>query len=95
MRRHSSGEGSRKLGETTARKGRIPYPVETATRVIEKPASLSEAGIDKNLAQRAREMGAIPAAKFEELITIAPEGRGPAGWGFGHSCRVRYDLGPD
>lgn len=42
-----------------------------ATRVIEKPASppsLSDAGIDKNLANRARKMAAIPQARFEGML---------------------------
>ena len=31
-------------------------------------ASLAEAGIDKNLAHRARSLAAVPAEKFEELL---------------------------
>lgn len=38
------------------------------TRVEEKPASLSEAGIDKNLAHRARSYAAVPEEKFEKLL---------------------------
>lgn len=38
------------------------------TRVAEKPASLGEAGIDKNLAHRARTYAAVPEDKFEKLL---------------------------
>lgn len=38
------------------------------TRVENKPASLAEAGIDKNLAHRARTLAAVPAEKFEDLL---------------------------
>lgn len=38
------------------------------TRVEEKPASLAEAGIDKNLAHRARSYAAVPEEKFEKLL---------------------------
>lgn len=34
----------------------------------EKPASLAEAGIDKNLAHRARTLAAVPEEKFEKLL---------------------------
>jgi hypothetical protein len=40
-----------------------------STRVAEKPASLAEAGIDKNLAHRARTYAAVPEQKFEKLLT--------------------------
>ena len=42
-----------------------------ATRVSEKPTSpptLAEAGIDKNLANRARKIAAVPEKKFEGMI---------------------------
>lgn len=37
-------------------------------RAQDTPPSLSEAGIDKNLANRARTYAAVPEAKFEELL---------------------------
>jgi DNA-binding helix-hairpin-helix protein with protein kinase domain len=39
------------------------------TRVEIKPASLAEAGIDKNLAHRARTYAAVPSEEFETLLT--------------------------
>lgn len=38
------------------------------TRVESQPASLAEAGIDKNLAHRARTYASVPNEKFEELL---------------------------
>jgi hypothetical protein len=35
----------------------------------EQPATLAEAGIDKNLAKRARTLAAVPGEKFEELLS--------------------------
>ena len=34
----------------------------------EQPATLAEAGIDKNLAKRARTLAAVPGEKFEKLL---------------------------
>jgi hypothetical protein len=39
------------------------------TRAQEAPATLAEAGIDKNLAQRARTYAAVPKEQCEELLT--------------------------
>lgn len=48
--------------------GKNPVSGRT-TRVEEKPASLAEAGIDKNLAHRARTYAAVPKEEFEQLLT--------------------------
>jgi hypothetical protein len=68
----------RRLGELMAAQGETvgkargaaePGTNRGATRVENKPASLAEAGIDKNLAHRARTLAAVPNQKFEELLT--------------------------
>ena len=38
------------------------------TRTLDCPPTLAEAGIDKNLAHRARTLAAVPDEKFEELL---------------------------
>jgi hypothetical protein len=43
------------------------------TRVENKPASLAEAGIDKNLAHRARTYAAVPEEKFEKMLAAKRE----------------------
>jgi hypothetical protein len=67
----------RRLGELMAAQGetvgkaigaREPGTARGTTRVENKPASLAEAGIDKNLAHRARTLAAIPGPKFENLL---------------------------
>lgn len=39
------------------------------TRTLAAPATLAEAGIDKNLADRARKLAAIPATEFDGIVT--------------------------
>ncbi|CAN5635995.1 hypothetical protein BH10PSE6_BH10PSE6_18120 [soil metagenome] len=50
-----------------------PPPAGRNGRVVEKPdhmpPTLSEAGIDKSLAHRARTLAAVPQEKFEKLLT--------------------------
>lgn len=67
----------RRLGELMAAQGQTVGKAKGAaeagtsrgtTRVENKPASLAEAGIDKNLAHRARTYAAVPAEKFEDLL---------------------------
>lgn len=52
-----------------ARGAREPGTQRGATRVESKPASLTEAGIDKNLAHRARTYAAVPKEQFEHLLS--------------------------
>ena len=47
--------------------GANQYKDRVATKP-EAPPTLAEAGIDKNLAHRARSLAAVPAEKFEELL---------------------------
>ena len=39
------------------------------TPISDKPPTLAEAGIDKNLAKRARSYAAVPPVQFEQLLT--------------------------
>jgi DNA-binding helix-hairpin-helix protein with protein kinase domain len=68
----------RRLGELMAAQGetigkatgaREPGTARGTTRVESKPASLAEAGIDKNLAHRARTYAAVPEDQFEQLLS--------------------------
>jgi len=68
----------RRLGEMMAAQekakgAREPGTKRGTTRVIEKPASLAAAGIDKNLAHRARSKAAMPKAKFEAMVAAGRE----------------------
>jgi hypothetical protein len=55
----------RRLGEMMASQNLKPGNPQW---VSEKPITLSEVGIDKNLADRARKLIAIPSVKFEEMV---------------------------
>lgn len=46
------------------------------TRAAEKPASLAEAGISKNLAHEGRKLGALSDKEFEKVVTAAREAVG-------------------
>ncbi len=51
----------------------------TATQVVDAPITLAEAGIDKNLADRARKYAAVPAEEFDSRLAdyrarVAEEG---------------------
>jgi len=69
----------RRLGELMAAQkatvgvAKPPPPAGRNGRVVEKPdhmpPTLGEAGIDKNLAHRARTYAAVPQEKFEKLLT--------------------------
>lgn len=68
--------GERRLGELMAAQrqshgtaqGRRSDLGFSATQVEEAPITLTEAGIDKNLADRARKYAAIPEAEFNDTI---------------------------
>ena len=75
----------RRLGELMAaqrsgRRRRVQRGACPKNRVGQKPAiadsppTLAEAGIDKNLAQRARTYAAVPPEKFEQLLTDKRQG---------------------
>lgn len=57
-------EEDRKAGKL-AKGAREPGTKRGSTRVTQKPASLADQGVDKNLASQARKMAAMPEAKFE------------------------------
>jgi len=68
----------RRLGELMAAQkasigpapaGRRPVKIGLNQNPITKPPSLTEAGIDKNLAHRARTYAAVPTERFEQLLT--------------------------
>jgi hypothetical protein len=69
----------RRLGELMAAQkatvgvAKPPPPAGRNGRVVERPnhmpPTLAEAGIDKNLAHRARSYAAVPPEKFEKLLT--------------------------
>jgi hypothetical protein len=70
----------RRLGELMAAQGETVGKAKGAlgvgtsagyqkTRTQETPPTLAEAGIDKNLAQRARTYAAVPTEQFEALLT--------------------------
>jgi hypothetical protein len=70
-------KAARKLGEMIekqkatvglAKGAREPGTKRGTTRVIEKPASLAEAGIDKNLAHQARSLAKMPEPVFEQAV---------------------------
>lgn len=68
----------RRLGEIMAEQPKAQGARESGTnrgttRVSEKPASLADAGIDKNLADRARKSCAIEPGEFEALIARGRE----------------------
>ena len=56
------------VGRATGAKGIGTSAGYDATRTLEAPPTLDEAGIDKNLAHRARTYAAVPEAKFEKLL---------------------------
>lgn len=69
----------RRLGELMAAQGEVVGKATGAmgigtsaglnkTRTPEAPPTLAEAGIDKNLAHRARTYAAVPAERFEKLL---------------------------
>jgi hypothetical protein len=70
----------RRVGEMMAAQPKAkppnPKPPKNDRRVIEKPddkpITLAEAGIDKNLADRARKLNALPQDEFERVVS---EGR--------------------
>ena len=68
----------RRLGELMAAQkasigpapaGRRPVKIGLNQNPLTKPPSLTEAGIDKNLAHRARTYAAVPTERFEQLLT--------------------------
>jgi len=67
----------RRLGELMAEQPKAPGArqpgTQRGTRVEGKPTSLADTGIDKGLAHRARQLAAMPAQDFEELITDGRE----------------------
>ena len=73
----------RRLGELMAAQkasigpapaGRRPVKIGLNQNPITKPPSLTEAGIDKNLAHRARTYAAVPTERFEQLLTDKRQG---------------------
>lgn len=66
----------RRLGELMASQaatvgkaeGRLRRGLDSNPRELAAPPTLAEAGIDKNLAHRARTLAAVPAEKFEDLL---------------------------
>jgi hypothetical protein len=66
------GELMAAQGETVGRaagaKGIGTSAGYNSTRTLDSPPTLTEAGIDKNLAHRARTYAAVPEAKFEKLL---------------------------
>jgi hypothetical protein len=56
------------VGLATGAKGIGPIAGLNLTRNQDAPATLAEAGIDKNLAHRARTYAAVPEEKFEKLL---------------------------
>jgi hypothetical protein len=46
----------------------------SSTPAFSGPPTLAEAGIDKNLAKRARSYAAVPQEKFEKLLTDKRQG---------------------
>lgn len=77
VRRRTDGLAERRLGEMMAAQRRTiglskgavePGTNRGTTRVAEKPASLAEAGINKNLADRARKAARVSAEEFEQFI---------------------------
>jgi hypothetical protein len=67
----------RRLGEMMAEQPKakgareVGYKEEDTTRVSGKPATLSDVGIDKNLANRARTAAAMSQEQFEAKVTEA------------------------
>ena len=59
MAAQKAAVGVAKGNQHSARGGKNP----------EQPATLAEAGIDKNLAKRARTLAAVPGEKFEKLLS--------------------------
>ena len=57
--------GGRTIGKA---RGQLRRGVELTPRGPADPPTLAEAGIDKNLAKRARALAAVPEQKFEELL---------------------------
>jgi hypothetical protein len=58
----------RTLGKAAGARGIGTSAGYQLTRTPEDPPTLTEAGIDKNLANRARALAAVPDEKFEELL---------------------------
>lgn len=56
------------VGKATGAKGIGTSAGYDSTRTPDAPPTLEEAGIDKNLAHRARTYAAVPEAKFERLL---------------------------
>ncbi|GEP57330.1 hypothetical protein [Reyranella soli] len=64
------GELMHAQGETVGRAtGQLRRGLESNPREPDAPVTLAEAGIDKNLAHRARTYAAIPAETFETLLS--------------------------
>lgn len=63
------GELMAAQGETVGKaKGQLRRGLEANPRENADPPTLAEAGIDKNLAHRARTLAAVPEEKFEKLL---------------------------
>src|SRR5262245_19130604 len=64
------GELMKAQGETVGKAtGQLRRGLDSNPRESTDPPTLSEAGIDKNLAHRARTYAAVPEAKFEEMLS--------------------------
>jgi len=64
------GELMSAQGETVGKAaGQLRRGLESNPREPTAPPTLAEAGIDKNLAHRARSYAAVPSEKFEELLS--------------------------
>ena len=60
---------TREVGKRMAEQPKAPPGPKPEIGLRENPISLGEAGIDKNLAQAARELAAIPEDEFEYTLT--------------------------
>ena len=66
----------RRIGQLMAEQreaGKLAKPGEYRKRVSEKPVSLADQGVDKNLAERSRKAAAMPDEKFDADVKKAVE----------------------